>query len=124
MYYSCGELRAVCGVLNLDLDRVLHNNTKFSSQYTICLYLLESPAGRAPRRITRTGSEPATSLLRRPGVAHRLLALQQRSAVATAAVKVKFTGLTKICKLTQQFEWKIPVKSLELTQILGQPCEL
>jgi hypothetical protein len=25
--------------------------------------------------------------------------------------------------LTQQFDWKIPIRSLELTQILGQPCE-
>ena len=25
--------------------------------------------------------------------------------------------------MTQQFDWKIPIKSLELTQILGEPCE-
>jgi hypothetical protein len=25
--------------------------------------------------------------------------------------------------LTQQFDWKIPIRALELTQILGQPCE-
>ena len=25
--------------------------------------------------------------------------------------------------MTQQFDWKIPIRALELTQILGQPCE-
>jgi hypothetical protein len=37
--------------------------------------------------------------------------------------KIISTGLTQIRKLTQQFEWKIPIRALELTQILGQPCE-
>jgi hypothetical protein len=37
--------------------------------------------------------------------------------------KVKFTGLTQNSQVDPAVCMKIPVRALELTQILGQPCE-
>jgi hypothetical protein len=42
---------------------------------------------------------------------------------AMAARKVKFTGLTQNSQVDPEICLKILIKALELTQILGQPCE-
>jgi hypothetical protein len=37
--------------------------------------------------------------------------------------KVKFTGLTQHSQVDPAVKLKIPIRALELTQILGQPCK-
>ena len=42
---------------------------------------------------------------------------------SSSSSKVKFTGLTQNSQVDPEFLLKTPIRALELTQILGQPCE-
>jgi hypothetical protein len=49
--------------------------------------------------------------------------LEALASVLAAAPKVKSTGLTHKLQVDPAVYLKIPMRALELTQILGQPCE-
>jgi hypothetical protein len=44
-------------------------------------------------------------------------------ALVAASINVQFTGLTQNLQVDPAVRLKIPISALELTQILGQPCE-
>jgi hypothetical protein len=51
------------------------------------------------------------------------IASSQYDTIPAYHLKVKFTGLTQNSQVDPGVLLKIPIKALELSQILGQPCE-
>ena len=91
-----------------------------------------SPAGgRGPQPAEAAGSgghkpvvHPVVSRRASIAIMDDLEALMESSDDEEAVEKVKFTGLTQDSQLDPAaVGLKIPIRPLELTQILGQPCE-